>query len=206
MPKFSQRSLAALKSCITPIQLALEWAIRRYDHTVIQGARSMEEHRANLAAGKSKAKVSLHVPPGPGSGKKEPRLARAVDATPFPVEWPELGDLFDQLDEKGKDTLFLILRQYHFAGYIQAAGDFFGCPLRWGGDWDGDREFGDQTFFDLVHFEARNFDQEEVHGTVSREDVPVAVGRSSGGGGDGNGDGVRLAGDGDAGTEEPGEG
>jgi peptidoglycan L-alanyl-D-glutamate endopeptidase CwlK len=25
--------------------------------------------------------------------------------------------------------------------------------IRWGGDWDGDQDFRDQTFDDLAHFE-----------------------------------------------------
>jgi peptidoglycan L-alanyl-D-glutamate endopeptidase CwlK len=30
-----------------------------------------------------------------------------------------------------------------------------GVNVRWGGDWDGDRDIDDQTFDDLPHFEFR---------------------------------------------------
>ena len=42
---------------------------------------------------------------------------------------------------------------YFLAGVIKQAGLLEGVPVRWGGDWDGDSYYGDQTFDDLGHFE-----------------------------------------------------
>ena len=67
--------------------------------------------------------------------------SKAVDATPYPVNW------------KDKDRLYL------FAGYVLGvAGRLFEegkmfHKIRWGGDWDGDYETMDETFADLCHFE-----------------------------------------------------
>ena len=42
-----------------------------------------------------------------------------------------------------------------FAGYVQGVAEQLGIKIRWGGDWDSDFDFKDQTFNDLVHFELR---------------------------------------------------
>jgi peptidoglycan L-alanyl-D-glutamate endopeptidase CwlK len=42
---------------------------------------------------------------------------------------------------------------FFLAGHIMATAKRLGYKLKWGGDWDMDMDFDDQTFFDLVHFE-----------------------------------------------------
>ena len=39
------------------------------------------------------------------------------------------------------------------SGYAFAFSVMMDVTLRWGGDWDGDRDFKDQRFIDLPHFE-----------------------------------------------------
>jgi peptidoglycan L-alanyl-D-glutamate endopeptidase CwlK len=41
------------------------------------------------------------------------------------------------------------------AGHILGTANRIGVDLRWGGDWDGDNDYSDQSFNDLVHFELR---------------------------------------------------
>jgi len=45
---------------------------------------------------------------------------------------------------------------YMLAGTILAVAAEKGLPLRWGGDWDSDNDFLDQTFNDFGHFEVAN--------------------------------------------------
>ena len=59
----------------------------------------------------------------------------AVDVCPYPIDW------------NNKE------RFYHFAGYVKGIADSMGIKIRWGGDWDGDTVFDDQSFHDLPHFE-----------------------------------------------------
>ena len=40
-----------------------------------------------------------------------------------------------------------------FGGLVTGLAKQKGIPLRWGGDWDGDNNFKDNRFDDLVHFE-----------------------------------------------------
>lgn len=42
---------------------------------------------------------------------------------------------------------------YYLGGLIMAAAAEEGVRLRWGADWDSDRDVTDQTFNDLGHFE-----------------------------------------------------
>jgi peptidoglycan L-alanyl-D-glutamate endopeptidase CwlK len=44
-------------------------------------------------------------------------------------------------------------RFYYLAGIVKAVALARKVKIRWGGDWDGDHDFKDQTFNDLVHFE-----------------------------------------------------
>jgi hypothetical protein len=59
----------------------------------------------------------------------------AVDVAPYPIDW--------------EDTK----RFYHFAGFVQATAKQLNIPIIWGGDWNNNNNFKDQTFNDLVHFE-----------------------------------------------------
>lgn len=58
-----------------------------------------------------------------------------IDVAPYPIDWND------------------IKRFYHFGGFVQSRAESLGIKLRWGGDWDSDRDLNDQTFMDLVHFE-----------------------------------------------------
>jgi hypothetical protein len=47
-----------------------------------------------------------------------------------------------------------MLRHIPFAGKImKSSTGLEGMSIRWGGDWDGDGDFKDQTLVDLVHWE-----------------------------------------------------
>jgi peptidoglycan L-alanyl-D-glutamate endopeptidase CwlK len=59
----------------------------------------------------------------------------AVDAAPCPINW-----------QKREPFVF-------FAGIVIGIAAEQGVKLRWGGDWDSDRDLKDQIFFDLPHFE-----------------------------------------------------
>jgi len=115
----------------------LEKVVLHYDCTVLCGARTTEEQRLLVNAGKSRTMNSKHLVQDTG-------YAHAVDISPYPIpdNWGENNNL-----EKAKF--------YHFAGYMQSKFDELevNAKLRWGGDWDSDRDFDDQTFMDLVHFE-----------------------------------------------------
>lgn len=127
MAKFGTESAKQLATADPRLQRLFNEVIKHWDCKVLQGRRTPEEHAANLAAGTSHTQNSKHVT---GSAP-----SKAVDVSPYPVDWKDTG------------------RFYAFAGFVLGTAKQLGIAIRWGGDWDSDLDFKDQTFNDLVHFE-----------------------------------------------------
>jgi len=142
MPKFSQQSKSNLRTCDIRLQELFCEVIKVYDCTILKGHRDKTEQNRAYYTGRSKLKWPK------GRHNRLPSLA--ADVAPYPIDWggPLLRD--GGLDKKNLEAR---LRFYHFAGYVQGIASSMGISLRWGGDWDGDFRFNDQTFNDLVHFE-----------------------------------------------------
>lgn len=137
MPFFSSASKQKLVTCDYRLQLLLNVVIRKYDCIVLEGYRSPERQAILYEEGKTKVKKSKH--------NSDPSLAIDVCPYPIPKEW-------------GESDVKELAKFYHFAGYLLGLAEMLNIPLRWGGDWDNDKDFGDQNFDDLVHFE---IDEEE---------------------------------------------
>ena len=140
MPRFGASSAAELATANTRLGHLFEIVVKNYDCTVLQGKRSEEEQQLNVDKGVSKTLNSKHVYP-----LEAP--SRAVDVAPYPLRWP---------DKHSQTYVKDLARFYHFGGYVKAMAEHLSIPIRWGGDWDGDNVFTDQTFDDLVHFELDN--------------------------------------------------
>ena len=131
MPKFGRRSTANLETCHWVIRKIMESVVHNYDCSVFEGARSQELQDQHFHSGLSKKKWpdSLH-----NTTPERPK-ALAWHCLPYPIDWKDLDGM------------------RHFAGWVQATAAAMGYVVRWGGDWDSDRDLHDQTFYDLAHFE-----------------------------------------------------
>lgn len=127
MPKFSATSKLKLNTCSPLLRTLFNTVIETYDCQILEGHRGQAAQDKAFAEGKSKLKWP--------QGKHNSLPSKAVDVAPYPVDW--------------KDSK----RFYHFAGYVQGVAKELGIKVRWGGDWDSDLDFSDNTFDDLVHFE-----------------------------------------------------
>lgn len=127
MYRFSKRSQTNLHECHEDLQRLFYEVINHYDCAIIKGHRGRQEQNEAYASGRSKLKFpeSKH--------NKKPSLA--VDAVPYPIDWMDMD------------------RFYYFGGFVKGIAAAMGIKIRWGGDWDGDNSFRDQTFHDLPHFE-----------------------------------------------------
>lgn len=134
MPNFSKESDNKLKTCDIRLQILFNQVVRKYDCTVIEGHRSIkrQEELFNDKNRKTKVKHSKH--------NEKPSLA--VDISPYPIP-----DKWGESNSKEKSKF------YHFAGYVKGMAEANNIKIRWGGDWDNDNDFNDQTFDDLIHFE-----------------------------------------------------
>lgn len=152
MAKYGSKSEEHLAEVHADLARVMRAVVARFDNQIRDGARSVEEQKANVLKGVSKTMDSKHVV-GTGIRNK----SDAVDAYPFPVRLPQPLSFRADLTPAQRDELAAhvkdVARFYYFGGYVLATGDAMGVPLRWGGDWDGDRDVHEQSFDDLPHFE-----------------------------------------------------
>lgn len=134
MPKFGARSLRNLSTCHQDLQLIFNTVIQFEDCSVLEGARSLERQKELVAQGMSKTLKSKHVVHGDG-------LSMAVDVMKYPIDW--------------QDKERVILFAGKVLGVAQSLLDAgkISHKLRWGGDWDGDGNVKEHSFFDGPHFE-----------------------------------------------------
>jgi peptidoglycan L-alanyl-D-glutamate endopeptidase CwlK len=148
---FSPQSRSELYGCHAELQKVFERVVGPFDCTILEGYRTPDRQAALFKAGKSKIKNAGHHNCYP---------SEAVDASPYPVRWPKRPGFITRLLLKPVMTWAKdYARFYYFAGYVLGTADqmFRGGEihhrLRWGGDWDSDRDIHDQNFDDLPHFE-----------------------------------------------------
>lgn len=137
MPSFGQKSLDILKTLNPDLQAILLEAINYADFTLLEGARTPQRQAELFKTGATKTLDSKHLV-GPGTGRS---LSDAVDIAPFPLDFGDTS------------------RFYFVAGVITSAAKrllangTIKFSLRYGGDWNRNQIFKDETFKDLGHFE-----------------------------------------------------
>ena len=127
MASFSASSKAALATAHPDLQRLFSEVIKHVDIKVLEGHRGKAKQDAAVAGGFSKT-------PWPKS-RHNSKPSQAVDVVPYPLDW------------KNRERFF------YLAGFVQACAAHLGISVRWGGDWDSDRDFTDQKFDDLPHWE-----------------------------------------------------
>lgn len=137
MPKYSQSSLDQLGTCDPRLQKVFGVVIGYFDLTILEGHRGEEAQNRAYAKGLSKLPWPL--------GKHNSTPSKAVDVAPYPIDW---GDGKDVAKAEAARQRFCYL-----AGFVMMVAIQQGVKLRWGGDWDGDRDTRDEKFRDLGHFE-----------------------------------------------------
>ena len=130
--KWSKKSYRELHTCKVKLQTVFNIALQIMNCSVLEGYRSHRSQLQKYADG-----FTTVV-----KGKHNVMPSEAVDVAPYPIKWNVDG-------KNPKDTC----RFYYFAGIVKAVARDQGVELRWGGDWDNDNDFDDQTFDDLVHWE-----------------------------------------------------
>lgn len=133
MSKFSKRSAAKLATCDPQLQKLFERVLQIHDCTIVEGRRDKETQNEYFRTGKSKLKW-----PNSKHNCTAPVLSKAVDVAPYKdggIPWDDVESF------------------RYFAGIVIGVAAMMDIKIRWGGDWDGDNSFKDQTFHDLPHFE-----------------------------------------------------
>ena len=147
MPTFGRTSTARLSTCHVLLQRLFQRVVLDYDCVVIEGHRGQQAQDRAFAEGNSKLKWP--------NGNHNAYPSNAGDVAPYDVVLKGVNWKTKVLDagKLDKEALANLCRFYHFAGMVKGVALLMGLKVRWGGDWDGDNYFNDQTFNDLVHFE-----------------------------------------------------
>jgi len=144
MYAFGTKSKDELATCDVKLINLFSTVIHYYDCSILEGHRNNEKQTKLYNAGKSKKKA--------GQSKHNVYPSIAVDVIPYP-----LPNNWGTLDFKSRSKLAFQSRElgefYYFAGLVKGIAISKGIGIRWGGDWNGNNELNDQTFFDLPHFE-----------------------------------------------------
>lgn len=133
MPKFSQASFSKLSTCHMDLQVLFYEVIKYFDCTILEGYRNEEDQEQAFNSGNTQ----LHWP----HGKHNRQPSMAVDVSPYPVDWNNVS------------------RFYWFAGYVMGIAQKLKDDgkmthsVRFGGDWNSDKNITNERFKDLVHFE-----------------------------------------------------
>ena len=130
MPLFSKISLERLSTCAPKLIALFNKVVLTYDCSIRCGFRNERDQNAAYASGASQKRWPN------GNHNKLP--SSAVDVCPYPI--PE-------------DTPRGRFEYYYFAGYVMATANEMGIKIRWGGDWDSDKDLNEKQFDDLYHFE-----------------------------------------------------
>lgn len=133
MPNFGTSSANRLNECDQRLQNIMNEVIKYYDCTIITGHRDEQTQEALFATKKSKVRWP--------NSKHNSLPSMAVDVAPWPIpkewgkEWKERVKFYEL-----KAIIFYVAAQQ-------------GVKVRYGGDWDSDYDYSDNTFDDLLHFE-----------------------------------------------------
>ena len=139
MYNFGNTSQQRLDTTHIDIQAICNEVIQYIDFSILEGTRTLEKQQEYFTDGKSKLDGINR------KSKHQSFPSLAVDVAPYPIDF--------------KNQSKARARFYFLAGYFfQASQTLFDAgeithKLRWGGNWDNDFDFEDQTFDDLPHFE-----------------------------------------------------
>ena len=131
------------------LQIIVTGLIEIYDHSVGQGARTVDEQIANIRRRVSKTLDSRHIPRDEDGRYDPTKPCIAVDLLPYQRgvnPWP-------QDDDSPKIRAKLKGRFYFMQGIVRQIAHQEGIEIRQGQDWDRDNDFLDQSFDDLPHLE-----------------------------------------------------
>ena len=131
------------------LQIIVAGLIEIYDHSVEQGARTVDQQIANIRRKVSKTLDSRHIPRDENGRYDPTKPCIAVDLVP----WQKGVNPWPQDDDPPKRRSKLKGRFYFMQGIVRQIAHQENIEIRQGQDWDRDNDFMDQTFDDLPHLE-----------------------------------------------------
>lgn len=132
---YSKSSKAKMQTIDERLNSLLNIAANVWDITVISGRRGKTEQNKLFKDGKSKLEY-------PDSKHNTNPLSMAVDIAPYMN-----GRMLNGDEKSDIDTMTM------FAGFFIGLAALGGIELRWGGDFNMDRDLSNDNWDDLFHYE-----------------------------------------------------
>jgi peptidoglycan L-alanyl-D-glutamate endopeptidase CwlK len=144
--RFSARSRAALAGVHPDLVRVVEraLALSRVDFMVIEGVRTPARQRELYAQGRTKPGPKVTWTMNSNHFVKADGFGHAVDLLPAPYDWK----IDDPKSTPEIDDNFALV-----AAAMYRAADELGVRIRWGANWDGDRQWRERGETDNPHFE-----------------------------------------------------
>ncbi len=169
MPYFSTVSEGRLAGCHPAIRKIAHHLVRDFDISVLNdgGWRSPERQLELYNNNFSKVKKSKHNYMRINEEGIKVPWSQALDIAPYPVDFGRTPKsvLASRVDRTmtARDAALLAkelilaeqakCRFFFMAGRAMEVASRLNIEIRWGGDWDSDNDFFDQSFNDLAHIE-----------------------------------------------------
>lgn len=143
------RSAGELATTHHDIQIIGGDLLEVFDHSIFQGARTVETQIRNIIREASNTIDSFHIPRDADGNYNPSQPAMACDFLPYQKginPWP-------QPEESRKVQTMKAHRFYYMQGLIRMIAKNHGIQIVQGVDWDMDGDFFDQRFHDLPHIQ-----------------------------------------------------
>jgi len=130
---WSKRSENILKTCHKDLQKIMDYVLEYVDISIICGFRDKVEQDKAFDGGFTQVQFP--------DSEHNISPSNAVDVIPYPEGYKSHAKF------------------YYIAGIVEVITNILHShkvithKVRWGGDWDRDKDFSDQKFNDLAHFE-----------------------------------------------------
>lgn len=139
MFSFGKTSQNRLDTAHKDLQAICNEVIKHFDFSILEGTRTLAQQQQYFKDGKSKLD-------GVNQKSKHQSLpSLAIDVAPYPIDFKN--------EHKAKARFYLLAGYFFMASEKLFEDGKISHKLRWGGDWDSDKDFKDQSFDDLPHFE-----------------------------------------------------
>ena len=134
---FSKRSLDKRQELHPKLQRIVDYVLRVFDISLACGHRSEADQNKVYGKGTSQLKWP--------ESKHNSKPSRAVDAWPYPVQWPNLKRIPGEYHEDVRDYARSVGTWYYMGGLFKGVAVALGIKLRWGGHF--------KSIFDGPHIE-----------------------------------------------------
>ena len=145
MYNFGETSKSRLNTCHGDLQTICNEVIKNIDFSILEGARTLEKQQEYFNSVPPRTTLDGINKKSKHQVTKENPLSNAVDVAPYPIDFKNKS--------KSKARFYLLAGYFFQASETLYREGKINHKLRWGGDWNSNKNFEDQSFDDLPHFE-----------------------------------------------------